>query len=40
MCLTLSNDEAYELVMAIASGELDDVEPVAGRLRAAAASWS
>ena len=34
MQLTLSNDEAYELVMAIAAGELDDVEPIAERLRA------
>jgi death-on-curing protein len=33
MQLTLSNDEAYELVMAIASGELDDVAPIAERLR-------
>ena len=38
--LILSNDEAYELVMAIAAGELDDVEPIAGRLRAATAPWS
>ena len=30
--LTLSNDEAYELVMAIAAGELDDVEAIAARL--------
>jgi death-on-curing protein len=30
--LTLSNDEAYDLVMAIAAGELDDVEPIAARL--------
>jgi len=37
--LTLSNDEAYELVMAIASGELDDVEPVAERLRRNTAPW-
>ncbi len=29
--MTLSNDEAYELVMAIASGQLDDVEPIAER---------
>ena len=32
--LTLSNDEAYDLVMAVASG-LDDVEPIAERLRSA-----
>lgn len=30
--LTLSNDEAYELLMAVAAGHLDDVEGIAGRL--------
>lgn len=30
--LTLSNDEAYELVMGVATGELDDVESIAARL--------
>jgi death on curing protein len=30
--LTLTNDEAYELVMAVADGTLDDVEELAGRL--------
>ncbi len=38
--LTLSNDEAYELVMAIAAGELDDVGPIAERLRSGTAPWS
>lgn len=37
--LTLSNDEAYELVMAVAAGQLDDVEPIAVRLRANTAPW-
>lgn len=32
--LTSSNDEAYDLVMAVAVGELDDVERIAQRLRA------
>ena len=32
--LTLSNDEAYELTMAVASGGLDDVGVIAQRLRA------
>jgi death on curing protein len=32
--LTLSNDEAYELTMAVASGRLDDVGVIAQRLRA------
>ncbi len=30
--LTLTNDEAYELVMAVASGRLDDVCAIAARL--------
>lgn len=30
--LTATNDEAYELVMAVAAGELDDVVRIAGRL--------
>ncbi len=30
--LTLTNDEAYDLVMAIASGALDDVDAIAERL--------
>ena len=32
--LTLTNDEAYTLVMDVASGELDDVPDIAGRIRA------
>lgn len=30
--LTLSNDEAYDLTMTVAAGELDDVATIAGRL--------
>jgi death on curing protein len=30
--LTLTNDEAYDLIMAVASGDLDDVQPIAARL--------
>jgi death-on-curing protein len=37
--LTMTNDGAYELVMAVAAGELDDVEVLAGRLRAATEPW-
>jgi death-on-curing protein len=37
--LTLSNDEAYELVMAVATGQLDDVEPIAALLRSGTAPW-
>lgn len=32
--LTLSNDQAYELVIAVAAGDLDDVESIAARLDA------
>lgn len=35
--LTLSNDEAYELVTAVAAGELDDVTELAGCLQAGTA---
>ena len=38
--LTLSNDDAYELVMAVAVGELDDVEPIAARLAASTEAWA
>jgi death-on-curing protein len=37
--LTLSNDEAYDLVMAVAVGDLDDVQPIAERLRSNTAPW-
>lgn len=33
--LTLTNDEAYDLVIAVASGDLDDVPSIAARLAAA-----
>lgn len=32
--LTLTNDEAYTLVMEVASGEVDDVPDIADRIRA------
>jgi death-on-curing protein len=35
--LTLDNDQAYTLIVAIASGDLDDVPEIAARLRAASA---
>lgn len=38
--LTMSNDEAYELIVAVDAGELDDVEPIAGRLESRAAPWT
>jgi death-on-curing protein len=34
MRLTLTNDEAYDLVIAVATGELDDVPAIAARLGA------
>lgn len=38
--LTMSNDAAYELVMAVAAGELDDVQRIAGRLESSTTPWS
>lgn len=32
--LTISNDEAYDLIISIATGQLDDVHDIAGVLRA------
>lgn len=37
--LTLSNDEAYDLVIAVSSGELDDVESITSRLESAVTTW-
>ena len=37
--LTLSNDEAYELVIAVSSGELDDVGSITSRLERAVTTW-
>ena len=37
--LTLSNDEAYELVIAVADGMLDDVEEIADCLAHATKPW-
>lgn len=38
--LALSNDEAYELVMAVAAGVLDDVDSTARRLEPGTAHWT
>lgn len=38
--LTLTNDEAYDLVMAVADGRLDAVSGIAARLRLATKPWS
>ncbi|MFY9889699.1 MAG: type II toxin-antitoxin system death-on-curing family toxin [Streptosporangiaceae bacterium] len=37
--LTLSNDEAYDLVIAVADGSLDAVEQIAVRLARSTRSW-
>jgi death-on-curing protein len=38
MRLTLTNGEAYDLVLSVAAGELNDVEPISERLEAGADS--
>lgn len=38
--LTLSNDEAYDLIVAVASGEVDAVEPLEARLAASTRPWT
>ena len=37
--LTLTNDEAYDLVMAVAAGDIEDVEAIAERLEAGTSTW-
>lgn len=37
--LTVSNDEAYDLVIAVAGGEIDDVGSIASRLESGTAPW-
>lgn len=37
--LTLSNDEAYELIVSIASGSLDEIVDIAERLRDGTEPW-
>lgn len=38
--LKLDNDEAYDLVIAVASGELDDVARISERLAAGTTDWT
>jgi death on curing protein len=38
--LTLTNDEAYDLVVAVAAGDIEDIGAVAGRLEAGTTAWS
>jgi hypothetical protein len=37
--LTFANDEACDLIISVASGEIDSVEQIAGRLRPATQPW-
>jgi hypothetical protein len=37
--LTLTNDEAYDLVIGVAAGELDEVEGIAALLAKATEPW-
>ncbi|HIZ37891.1 MAG TPA: type II toxin-antitoxin system death-on-curing family toxin [Candidatus Ruania gallistercoris] len=37
--LVLTNDEAYELVIAVAAGELDDVPAIANRIERGTQPW-
>lgn len=37
--LTLTNDKAYDLVIAVSAGDLDEVQPIAGRLAAGTLPW-
>ncbi|TYP90784.1 type II toxin-antitoxin system death-on-curing family toxin [Blastococcus xanthinilyticus] len=38
--LTLSNDEAYDLVIAVSAGDLDEIAPIAARLAAGTRPWA
>ncbi|WP_299959140.1 type II toxin-antitoxin system death-on-curing family toxin [uncultured Modestobacter sp.] len=38
--LTLSNDEAYGLIMAVAAGDIDEAEPIAARLSSSTEPWT
>jgi death on curing protein len=38
--LTLTNDEAFDLVMVVASGQLDDVDAIAASMARATEPWS
>jgi len=40
MRLTLTNDEAYDLVIAVAAGDVDEVDPIADRFATHTEPWS
>jgi death-on-curing protein len=37
--LTLTNDAAYDFVVAVASGQLDEIAEIAARIRASTEAW-
>lgn len=37
--LTLTNDHAYEFVMAVSAGELDEIAEIAGRIKGGSQAW-
>lgn len=37
--LTLTNDQAYELVMAVSTGELDEIAEIAKRIEGGSQAW-
>ena len=37
--LTLTNDQAYEFVMAVSAGKLDEIAEIASRIRGASQDW-
>lgn len=37
--LTLTNDQAYELVMAVSTGELDEITEIASRIKGGSQNW-
>jgi death-on-curing protein len=37
--LTMTNDEAYELVISVAAGELDDIAGIADRIKVGSRPW-
>ena len=39
MRLTLTNDEAYDVVISVAAGDVDDVSTIAAHLEAGTTTW-
>jgi death-on-curing protein len=38
--LTLTNDEAYDLVVAVAAGDMEDIGVIAARLETGTTAWA